>query len=203
MPCVNHPDVVADLSACSRCGKQFCGDCVITLQGKTICAGCKGERVQDIKSGSVMEDLDMAGRGARLGGAIIDGLVMIALILPPLFAFGAFSAVTTTGKVTTSSDGVGEILLITVFPLAIGALYEALMLTWRGQTLGKMALKLKVVRPDGSDISGGQAWGRAVSRILMSATRILGFIDTLMIFSKPRTTLHDRIAKTRVVNWKR
>ena len=199
MPCVNHPDVIADLSVCSRCGKEFCGDCVITLQGKTICAGCKGERVQDIKSGSVLEDLDMAGRGARLGSAIIDGLVMMALILPPLFAYGAFSV--TTGK-TVATDA-SEVVLITVFPLLIGVLYEALMLTWRGQTLGKMAVKIKVVRPDGSDISGGQAWGRAVSRTLMGATRILGFIDVLMIFSKPRTTLHDRIAKTRVINWKR
>jgi hypothetical protein len=36
----------------------------------------------------------------------------------------------------------------------------------------------------------------------MSLTQILGLIDSLFIFSKNRTTLHDRIVKTRVVTAK-
>ena len=36
-----------------------------------------------------------------------------------------------------------------------------------GQTVGKMALRLRVVRPDGSPITTGQAWGRAVMRLVL------------------------------------
>ena len=41
------------------------------------------------------------------------------------------------------------------------------MLSRRGQTLGKIALKIKVVRPDGSPITTGQAWGRSLLRGIM------------------------------------
>ncbi len=74
--------------------------------------------------------------------------------------------------------------------------------SFNGQTLGKKALGIRVVSPDGSPVTAKQAWGRGLARTLMQLTRILGLIDTLMIFSKPRTTLHDRIAKTRVVRAK-
>jgi len=63
-----------------------------------------------------------------------------------------------------------------------------------------MALKLRVVRPDGNRISAGQAWGRALSRSLLSFTRILGIVDVLMVFSSEGRTLHDRLAKTRVIS---
>jgi uncharacterized RDD family membrane protein YckC len=200
MPCANHPDVVADLSTCARCGKSFCPDCVISLQGQTVCAACKNERVQDIKSGSTQEDLELAGPGARFVGAFIDGLVFVIPVFAIAIPLGMMAA---QSGARTGEMPLGATLAIMIIPSVGAVAYEALMLTARGQTLGKMVAKTKVVRPDGSNISAGQAWGRAVSRILMGATRILGLIDALMVFSKERTTLHDRIAKTRVITWKR
>ena len=38
------------------------------------------------------------------------------------------------------------------------------MLSSRGQTLGKMAVGIKVVTPEGQDIGAGQAWSRALVR---------------------------------------
>jgi uncharacterized RDD family membrane protein YckC len=60
-------------------------------------------------------------------------------------------------------------------------------------------LKVKVVRPDGSDISGGQAWGREVSRAFLGFLYILDYLPAL--FTKDRRTIHDMLANTRVVNW--
>src|ERR1043166_3448578 len=78
--------------------------------------------------------------------------------------------------------------------------YEALMLGARGQTLGKMAMKIKVVRPDGTAISKGQAWGRSFMRqILASCLSIFNYLPAF--FTKERTCLHDLVANTRVVNW--
>lgn len=197
MPCVNHPEVVAGMTACSRCGRDFCENCIITLRGQPVCAGCKAEQVQDIKSGAT-GGLELASRGARLGAAILDSLIAMAVFLPLMFLFGAFNA-----ERLGEAQGPGMFLIQNVLPTVVIVVYEALMLGAYGQTLGKMALKIKVVRADETPISGGQAWGRAVSRGLMGLTQILGLIDSLMIFSKNRATLHDRIAKTAVVNWRR
>jgi len=77
--------------------------------------------------------------------------------------------------------------------------YEGLMLSRGGQTLGKMAAHIRVVAADGSPISAGQAWGRAVSRAVLGYVPGLGLVDVLMVFSDGHRTLHDRIASTRVV----
>jgi uncharacterized RDD family membrane protein YckC len=77
-----------------------------------------------------------------------------------------------------------------------------MMLTAWGQTLGKMALGIKVVTLQGGDIRAGQAWARAGSRAAMNAFYV-GIIDVLFIFSAQHRTLHDRLAGTVVVNWKR
>ena len=84
-------------------------------------------------------------------------------------------------------------------PSVIAVTYQALMLAARGQTLGKMALKVKVVSQDGSPISRGQAWGREITRAILGFLYIIDYIPAL--FTEQKTTLHDLAAKTRVVNW--
>jgi uncharacterized RDD family membrane protein YckC len=71
------------------------------------------------------------------------------------------------------------------------------MLQRRGQTLGKMALRIKVVTPDGGDISPGQAWGRAVLKLALGTCMGIDYLPAL--FTRERTCLHDMIVKTRVV----
>jgi uncharacterized RDD family membrane protein YckC len=199
MPCANHPDVGWDLLSCSRCGKDFCGDCIITLQGKAVCAGCKNETIQDVKSGAQTDELMLAGRGARLLAIIIDNLIIGIPMM--IILFGLMFAL--NPNFSSSPDASGsllQIILQNALPLAIGTIYEGWMLsTFKGQTLGKKALGLRVVRTDGEPISSGQAWGRGLSRTVMGLTQILGIIDALMIFAKNKSTLHDRIAKTCVV----
>jgi uncharacterized RDD family membrane protein YckC len=86
-----------------------------------------------------------------------------------------------------------------LIPTVINIAYQALMLAARGQTLGKMALKVKVVGADGSDLSTGQAWGREVMRAILGFLYIVDYLPAF--FMKEKTTLHDLVAKTRVVNW--
>jgi uncharacterized RDD family membrane protein YckC len=199
MPCAIHSNVLTELSTCSRCGKSFCGDCIITLRGAVVCAGCKGAMVQDVKSGSMEGELELAGRGARLGAAIIDGLVQGVACVVVLFVVVGIGIAVMGG--TASKDQSGMILVALfgyglIFFLMVA--YEGWMLSkFNGQTLGKKALGIKVVAPDGGPITTGQAWGRGGARLLLGI--LIGGIDQLFIFSKNRTTLHDRMAKTRVV----
>lgn len=206
MPCTIHPEVLTELSTCSRCGKSFCGDCIITLRGAVVCAGCKSATVQDVKSGSVEGELAMAGRGARLGAAILDGLIVGVPMGIVIFVVAAGLATTTKsvgGVPVLENMPLWFYALQYGVPLVLTTAYEGFMLsTFGGRTLGKMAVGIKVVTPDGNPITSGQAWGRGLSRAVMHLTQILGLVDALFIFSKGRTTLHDRIVKTRVVRTK-
>ena len=104
------------------------------------------------------------------------------------------------GIIATGPAGLAVRLL---GPALVWIAYEVFMLqNFGGQTLGKKVAGLKVVNQDGSDIQPGQAWARAISRELMAITYVVGLVDSLMVFTENRRTLHDRLGKTVVVNWK-
>lgn len=106
-----------------------------------------------------------------------------------------------------------ELPLVFGAPLAF-ALYEFLMTAKRGQTLGKMALRIRIVAV-GRDQSGGDlappsrglGWSKAALRMLMPGLCVvfpifppLFFLPYLWaIFDPAREGLHDKIAGTRVV----
>jgi len=190
--CLNHIDVMQGLNRCTRCGKTFCGDCLVELKGGFFCAPCKSEQVKDIQSGVDATQLPLAGTGARFAAQFIDGIVMRVVTIPLNFIF-------TTGAIQPGSTNQAMSMLVVVLLIQFGLwyLYEALMLQWRGQTLGKMALKIKVVTPEGNDIAASQAWIRPLIRILMTVTIIVDYIPAF--FTKGKTCIHDMVAKTRVV----
>jgi uncharacterized RDD family membrane protein YckC len=66
-----------------------------------------------------------------------------------------------------------------------------------GQTIGKMALRLRVVREDGTSVDGALAVKRTLAGALSVLTLGLGYIPAF--FDGERRTLHDRVARTRVV----
>ena len=77
-----------------------------------------------------------------------------------------------------------------------------------GQTIGKRALGLRIVRSTGARASLGRIfWRRMVVPGLIMAIPLVGDLfalaDTLAIFTSERRTLHDRIAGTIVVDLKR
>lgn len=194
MFCRNHVDVSQGVRECSRCGQPFCPDCLVEIQGMPYCATCKSEHLLDVRSGVDKTTLDYAGIGRRFVAVFIDGLItgipgmiiVFAFLMPTLRAGG-------------NAQPPQFFNAWFIIPSIIAVIYEAMMLKSKGQTLGKMAMKIKVVRPDGSQISGGQAWGRAVARTLLGILYIVDYIPAL--FTKERTTLHDMAARTRVVLW--
>jgi uncharacterized RDD family membrane protein YckC len=97
------------------------------------------------------------------------------------------------------SDTVPLIVNLIMYPILLGIpfVYEGWMLQAKSQTLGKMALGLRVVTPDGGVITTGQAWGRTAAKILLASCLGLTYIPALL--TRERTTLHDLLAGTRVV----
>jgi len=193
MNCTNHPEVTAGVVTCRRCRRPFCRNCVVFLKGGPVCATCKVETVRDAQSGVSVGGLELATIGRRFGAHFLDNLLLQCvggaggLTLGYLMAGGN----PTDGKV----EAAGNVANLVVLVLLV--VYDAMMLQARGQTLGKMAAKVKVVSADGGDITPGQAWTRAATKVVLGLCFGLTFI--VAFFNPERMTLHDKIAKTRVV----
>lgn len=151
------------------------------------------------------DDSKLAGRGARLGAAILDGLLAALLIyLPAVMVAGASALIDETGQVNYAALMSGK-LLLACLPgtlLLIGV-------TWwlvhrNGQTVGKKLVGIKVVRADGSRAKVGRIfWVRNVPFWLVAYIPYIGglisLLDSLMIFRDSRQCLHDQLADTSVV----
>jgi len=75
--------------------------------------------------------------------------------------------------------------------------YFVFFWTQYGATPGKMALKLKVVTPEGNPITLGQAIGRYFAQILSGIILGIGFM--MAGWDEEKRSLHDRLAETRVI----
>jgi uncharacterized RDD family membrane protein YckC len=196
MICRNHVDVSEGVRRCSRCGSTFCNNCLVDIGGRSYCAACKTEQLLDARSGVDRSNLTYTTVLKRFGAMLLDGVILAvpnyACMFGIMFATGAM-----TGKTNPSANL--WILLIYIPILAFPILYEGLMLSLKnGQTVGKMALSARVVRPDGSSITKGQAWGRAVMRTILGCLMGIDYLPAL--FTQEKTTLHDMVVGTRVVD---
>jgi len=66
-----------------------------------------------------------------------------------------------------------------------------------GQTLGKKALGLRVVTPEGDQIGYLKAFVRHIGKVISGMILCIGFV--MAAFDDEKRTLHDRIVDTRVV----
>jgi uncharacterized RDD family membrane protein YckC len=124
----------------------------------------------------------------------------MVVVVPAVFAIMMTGPGTSPQSAEAAMNGL--VLFATIGAVILMLLYEGLMLARRGQTLGKMAVGIKVVTPEGRDIGTGQAWGRAVLRQIFWS--YLAFINYLpALFTKQKTAIHDLACKTRVVRARR
>jgi uncharacterized RDD family membrane protein YckC len=147
----------------------------------------------------VVQKLRLGGRGERLGAAIIDGLILLAILLPAMFFGGYFS-----GIMQGVRPAFGMQALWVLIGFAIFVAVQGYPLAQGGQTWGKKLLKLKIVDLDGAQPDFLRLIGfRYGSTQLVSLIPVVGsiyaFVDVLFIFREDRRCLHDLIAGTRVV----
>jgi len=165
----------------------YCSDCLVTVRGRPYCASCKDAQLRDFAAGPMME---LARPGSRFVAQLLDTfVVMIGVVV--------LSIITAVIGGREGKEGVTLVMWVGIVAGVVA--YEGLMLTRGGQTLGKMAVRIRVVSSDGSPVRVGQAWGRAMTRAVLGYIPGVGLVDALMVFSEGRRTLHDRAASTRVV----
>jgi len=144
----------------------------------------------------------LARRFTRLVAAILDSLIVLVPAVIGLMVMGDFGDL---AAVDSDQDEIAMLFLrrLIVFALPILAI-NVYLLGKSGQTLGKKALGIRIVRTDGTMASLGRL---LVLRI--GLTNLLGFIpilgnffgllDSLFIFGEERRCVHDYFADTMVV----
>lgn len=143
---------------------------------------------------------DLASRWARFGGAFIDGLVTLAGMVPGIFSIGS-------GEFDDHPPELAE--LYGLFVLYGGALainiVQWVLITVRGQTLGKMAVGTRIVlRRDGAlpGFVRGVLLRTVVPGVIAAFCGLFSLVDVLAIFGREQRCLHDEFADTLVI-WAR
>jgi uncharacterized RDD family membrane protein YckC len=167
--------------------------------GGYVCAGCKPAFLQRLKQGvPLTAGVRYGGFWIRFLARVIDGLILgvVGIVITVPLGLGTMATYSGSGMPDFAAL-ISSILLQTSIRFLIAASYE-ILLTWKtGATLGKMALQLKVVRPDGGPITIGRSIGRYFSTIVSTVILWIGFI--IAAFDDEKRSLHDRICDTRVV----
>ena len=150
------------------------------------------------------ERVELASPGARLGARLLDFVIMVIAVFVLALIFGASISLG-----SGSDEGIGLILgaflgVILLFGLA-GIAYEVTMIALKGQTVGKMATSVKVIRADNGQLPG---WGKAIARwfipTLLGIIPFIGWVLALLCYlsltwDKVRQGWHDKAAATLVV----
>src|SRR3546814_7089520 len=92
---------------------------------------------------------ELAGRGARLGAAIIDAIILMVILGPLTYMGGYWQAAMEAGQAGGQLP-FGTTLMWAVIGFVVFAIVQAFPLNASGQTWGKKLLKNKIV-----DLAGG------------------------------------------------
>jgi len=151
--------------------------------------------------------MQLAGWWSRVAAALIDGFI---LGIPTVILF----LVIVQPKVSTDESTIsvdvnnGRSFVVQLISVAIGIVYYGLMHSSEsGQTVGKMALGIRVVTVDGGRLSRGRAvlrymaWSGVVSLLtFFPEARIYQLVDALWpLWDSRNQALHDKVAHSLVV----
>src|SRR5438105_4533206 len=102
--CVNHPAVATE-TRCGRCGRPFCGDCLVEIVGKRLCALCRDWHVRELQQG--VETNERAAREALTWSVV--GL--FCFICAP---FGLVKGIKALREVGTQRSGARTMAIVAI-----------------------------------------------------------------------------------------
>lgn len=208
------------MGRCVITGKIVPEDELIVIEGHRVCAEGKADLLQRLKSGEVLPgEMERPTNMRRFMCLVLDIIIMIGIgLLAKLLLSGVGLS---AGLFARQGTGITQGLMRLV-GIIIALAYFGTMHGLKGQTIGKIAGRLKVVELDGSPISMRKGYLRALAYlglqvltpfvgifglgavaagvfgIIMGVYGLTDYILALTDSSKQRT-LHDRLTGTRVI----
>ncbi len=146
------------------------------------------------------ETTNLASRWKRLGGVLIDTLLASVIIVPIMLATGIFQQIFSEQQLT-----IGQQATLFVVGWVVFLLLNGYLLFKKGQTIGKVVVKTRIVDLSDNVPSFGKL---IVLRYLILGLAgqipilggLVGLVNVLFIFGKKRRCIHDYMAGTRVIN---
>lgn len=209
----------APTAAAAIAAEATCPACGLTQPAAESCAGCgivyeKWQARQQARAEAgelppaaslaqlhqqapalTAQALPKAGFWIRVVASFIDGLLIGIVQFVLALLLGLIAGMSGLG------DGNGEVALaivVQLFGMALSFGYYIFFTGYCGQTPGKMAVRIKVIRTDGSEIAYGRAFLREVIGKTISAI-LLGIGYLMVAFDGQKQGLHDKMADTYVI----
>ncbi len=164
-------------ATCRRCGRRF-----------ALPPGAQ--------PGATTATLPKAGFWVRVVASMIDSAVLgtVHLILSLILARVALGVAESNSPQIDQAVGI----ISAILGLVLSITYAVFYIGYCGQTPGKMALRIKVIRTGGGEVGYGRALlretaGKFASGILFG----LGYL--MVAFDGQKQALHDKIADTYVI----
>jgi uncharacterized RDD family membrane protein YckC len=154
--------------------------------------------------------LELADRSARLGAKVLDLLALFGVVL----VVGIVAAITIPALATVRGHGAylrGGSALMGLAPGLVVGLGPLVLIIWNclwlhryGQTVGKRAARIRIVRSSGERASLGRIFALrylpvTVLTMIPALGLLIALVDCLLIFRDSRKCLHDQLADTMVV----
>ena len=201
---------------CNKCGMKLPDAAVLD---KKICNGCHtpnsptaqycykcGLLLPEKSGNGYASQVQYAGFWMRLAAYLIDGILLSILTgiisIPFLLSWvGQFSdpaflnSLESSGMFPSSFWTFYLVYFLVTYIVQI--IYYTVAIGKWGRTVGKAALKIKVVKPDGSRVSYWRALGRSLAYYLNGFTLGLSFL--IIAFTNKKRGLHDYVADTVVI----
>ena len=191
-----QPPAPSEQAVCWECRNSFPKQEMIRHGEAWICAACKPVFLQKLKEGVPLTgQWRYAGFWIRAAASWIDSMVIGLVNIALMFPVGFMAGVQNDPEAITQA-GWGYLLaymISIIFPVA----YETYFLGKYGATLGKMAVKIRVISPEGEKISYKRAFARYWAKIVSALIFCIGFI--MAGFDDEKRALHDRMCDTRVI----
>jgi len=198
---------VDDENKCAKCGTpavpgtKFCESCGAPLPGASQPAQRSASAAAASAYAAPEPQVQYQGVAIRFVALIIDGLILGIIDYILIFLF--------TGSATTIDTSTGAVSLGPAYPayyvalgIVLGLFYFTLLLGRYGQSVGMMAVKIKVVsEADSGPITYGAAFIRTILLYIDQIPYVIPYLlGAILIWtSDKKQRLGDRVAHTVMV----
>lgn len=141
--------------------------------------------------------VEYAGFWMRLGAYLIDGIVLTIIGWIIGFVLALILVAIAGAAEATEQATIAVTVVVWLISIAVSIAYYVCFWQWRGQTPGKMALGIKIIRTDGSPVTWSTAFIRYLGYIVSTIILLIGFI--WIAFDGRKQGIHDKIADTYVI----
>jgi uncharacterized RDD family membrane protein YckC len=162
----------------------------------------------------------LANIGARIGAAVADLLILLIITTVAMYQLVPQDTITKISAIMEKASSETtlqlqqqvyalippQIQVQVLLVAAVVALIQILLIIWRGQSIGKILFKIRIV-DEKSGLKAGLMQGAVLRTLLFNLAynlplvgSLIFMVDFISLFTEKNRTLHDRLAKTLVVN---